>query len=176
MSKVAPGPTGDIEDKAPPRPARPSRKQSTKQDEERPPNIDTKDLGSKASNDQEKRDAPVKGELKRKLSDKLKAAKVTPNPPCEEDKDLPATPTSNNTSNTRTFLEIEGEELLKTNKINRKRNWKEFLLACCMMCGMLVKSSIRRLVRFTALVILLSQTVYLPGEFMLIDWLDQDQK
>ena len=96
MSKVAPGPTGDIEDKAPPRPARPSRKQSTKQDEERPPNIDTKDLGSKASNDQEKKDAPVKGELKRKLSDKLKAAKVTPNPPCEEDKDLPATPTSNN--------------------------------------------------------------------------------
>ena len=59
MSKVAPGPTGDIEDKAPPRPARPSRKQSTKQDEERPPNIDTKDLGSKKRRTILKRDAPV---------------------------------------------------------------------------------------------------------------------
>ena len=169
MSKVAPGPTGDIEDKAPPRPARPSRKQSTKQDEERPPNIDTKDLGSKVSNDQEKRDAPTKGKLKRKLSDQLKATKVTPNPPDEEDKDPPPTPTSNNNSNTETFLENEGEELLKTNKINRKRSWKEFLLACCSMFGALFKSSVRRLVRFTALVVLLSQTVYLPGEFMLID-------
>ena len=173
MSKVAPGPNNNTSDKPPPRPSRPSRN-NKKSNDSRPPKIDTKDLGgNKSSDDEEKQKGQKKGKLSRKLSEQLKATKVAPDPKTPNSKDPPATPTPKGNAGTNDFLDEEGVALMATSKKNRKRTWKEFCFACISMCMELIKMATRRILRLSILFILLSQTIYLPAEFMLIDWLDQ---
>jgi hypothetical protein len=175
MSKVAPGPNNNTSNKPPPRPSRPSRN-NKKSNDSRPPKIDTKDLGgNKSSDDEEKQKGQKKGKLSRKLSEQLKATKVAPDPKTPNSKDPPATPTPKGNGGTNDFLDEEGVALMATSKKNRKRTWKEFCFACISMCMQLIKMATRRVLRLSILFILLSQTIYLPAEFMLIDWLDQEQ-